>query len=420
MQWFLKVTFGEGGHVSEMRPQNRRNILGSRRVSVSDSSLRILVTGLIAQYPLGGLTWHYLQYPVGLMRMGHDVHYIEDTGQWPYNPMEEGISKGCTFNVAYLAEVMKRFGLGDRWAYRFRGGSEWYGLDEQRLHEIVHGADIVLNVSGVLEQPGTYVGPRSHLAFVDTDPVFTQLKVLRGQREFGKLVDQHDCHFTFGENIPRIEGLATGHDWIATRQPVVRSEWDNKESPRESFTTVMNWTSYKPIPYSGKTYGQKDLEFRRFLDLPARVEPTPLELAIGSGKTSRTPYDLLRHKGWHVVDPVVVCPDFASYRRYLQTSRGEWSVAKNGYVEGRSGWFSDRSACYLAAGRPVVVQDTGFTSAIPAGEGIVVFQTLDEATAAIQEVDANYARHASAALEIADEYFDAERVLGHIVETVMV
>jgi hypothetical protein len=185
---------------------------------------------------------------------------------------------------------------------------------------------------------------------------------------------------------------------------------------RDVFTTVMNWTSYKPVVYGNQSYGQKDVEFIRFGDLPSLVAPTVIEIAVNAGKTRKTPRQLLAHKGWHVVDPADVCPDFDSYRQYVETSKAEWSVAKNGYVLGQPGWFSCRSACYLAAGRPVVVQDTGFSHVLPVGEGLLAFTTVAEAVAAIKEVEAHYARHAKAARDIAAAYFSADAVLTRLVE----
>jgi hypothetical protein len=176
----------------------------------------------------------------------------------------------------------------------------------------------------------------------------------------------------------------------------------------------MNWTSYKPVAYGNRCYGQKDLEFVRFQELPSLVAPTALEIAVNAGKTRRTPRHLLAHKGWRVVDPAEVCPDLDSYRHYVESSKAEWSVAKNGYVVGRPGWFSCRSACYLAAGRPVAVQDTGFSTVLPVGEGLVPFSTLEEAAAAIENIEAHYERHAKAAREIAEAYFAADKVLTHL------
>ena len=201
---------------------------------------------------------------------------------------------------------------------------------------------------------------------------------------------------------------------------MVLEEWATADPPsRQAFTTVMNWTSYNAVEFRGATYGQKDEEFRRFIDLPAAVAPVVLELAINAGRTKRTPNDLLAHRGWRIVSPSEVCADLDGYRSYIQASRAEWSVAKHAYVAGRSGWFSCRSACYLAAGRPVAVQDTSFSPAIPAGEGVIAFSTLDEAAAAIREIESNYVRHARAARDIAETYFDAGGVLSRLIDAAM-
>jgi hypothetical protein len=378
------------------------------------SSLRIIVTGLIAQYPLGGVTWDYFQYVLGLAGLGHDVYYLEDTGQWPYNPTEGGVSAGCDYNVKYLAKLMARFGLADRWAYRFPWQSQWFGLSEQKRHEIIKSADLLIDVSGTLVCPWDY-RPVQRLVYIDSDPAFTQVKLARGQTDFQKIVDAHDIHFSFGETLADAVPM-TGHHWHPTRQPIVLSEWHSLADHRNTFTTVMNWTSYKPIIYDGKTYGQKDIEFKRFMKLPKLIPKAQLELAVNAGKTRRTPYEMLAHNGWQVVDPEKVCPDLDSYRTYIETSKAEWSVAKNGYVVGRSGWFSCRSACYLAAGKPVVVQDTGFSSVFPTGEGILPFSTLEEAVAAIEEVERNYEKHSKAARAIAEEYFDSDKVLTQLIE----
>ncbi len=225
----------------------------------------------------------------------------------------------------------------------------------------------------------------------------------------------HDVCFSYGECLSET-GPATGHHWYPLRKPIVLAEWKPSTPRREVFTTVMNWTSYKNITYEGKSYGQKDLEFMQFLDLPSMVTPTVLEMAIGSGKTRQTPRDLLIHKGWKLVDPLEVCLDFDGYRHYIESSKAEWTVAKNGYVQGQAGWFSGRSACYLAAGRPVVVQDTGFAPVVPTGEGILTFRTLEEAAAGIEEVNGNYQRHAKAACAVAEEYFDSDKVLAKLIE----
>ena len=379
-----------------------------------DSQLRIVVTGLVAQYPLGGVTWDYLQYPLGLARMGHDVYYLEDSGQWPYSPVEGGLAKEPDFNVRYVADVMQRFGLGERWAYRFPWQSQWFGLNKARREEVIASADLLINVSGTLDRPQDYRSAR-RMVYVDSDPMFTQIKLAKHQTYFQDQIDVHDLHFTFGES-PASEVPDTGHRWRPTRQPVVLSEWESQTPHRGVFTTVMNWTSYNDVEYEGRTYAQKDVEFLRFLELPQRVSPSVLEVAANVGKTRHTPKERLVHHGWRIVDPDEACPDLESYRAYIQSSQAEWSVAKQAYVAARTGWFSCRSACYLAAGRPVVVQDTGFSSTLPVGDGIVPFTTLEEAIEGVRSVEADYPRHAKAARAIAEECFDSSKVLQRLIE----
>lgn len=380
-----------------------------------DSRLRIIVTGLIAQYPLGGVTWDYIQYVLGLQRLGHDVYYLEDTGKWPFNPLQGGVAKDCAFNVDYLAGVMARFGLQDRWGYRFPWQSHWFGISGTRWDELCESADLLINVSGSLADPQKYRQVKC-MAYIDSDPVFTQVKLARGQQDFRRLLNVHDVYFSFGEALESPTVPATEYTWRPTRQPVVLESWQVRASCREVFTTVMNWTSYQPLSYRNQTYGQKDIEFKRFIDLPSRVPDTVLEIAVNAGKTRHTPRELLRHRGWRVVDPDEVCSDLDSYRSYIESSKAEWSVAKNGYVIGRPGWFSCRSACYLAAGRPVVVQNTGFETVLPTGEGIVSFSTLEEAVQAIAHVQAHYSQHRSAARSIAEEYFDSDKVLTKLID----
>lgn len=378
------------------------------------SSLRIVVSGLIAQYPLGGVAWDYLQYVVGLSRLGHDVYYLEDTGLWPYHPEQDGLAREPSYHVAYLSGLMSRFGLEDRWAYCFPHETQWFGLSDVDRASVLESADLLINVSCALQRPWRFdkVGCT---AFVDTDPVFTQIKLARGQADFQQAVDAHDVHFTYGEHFS--EAMPeTGHRWIPMRKPILISEWNPSAPHRDVYTTVMNWTSFNDLEYQGKKYGQKDSEFIRFVDLPKAVSPAILEMAVGSGKTRRMPKELLVHQGWHIVDPMAACPDFDGYRHYIENSKAEWTVAKHGYVVGQSGWFSGRSACYLAAGRPTIAQDTGFGAVLPTGEGILAFRNFDEAVHAIRMVEADYDRHAKAARAIAEDYFDSAKVLKGLVE----
>ena len=380
------------------------------------TKLRIVVTGLIAQHPrLGGVAWDYVQFAAGLARLGHDVYYLEDSGEWPY--LAEGgatkaswIADDPTPNVRHLATVMERFGLGDRWLYRFPIEPRWYGLPDDGRRQVLETADLLVNVSGTLVRPWEY-RQILRLAYVDSDPGFTQVKLAlpRGQKTFQRRLATHDVFFSFGERI-RETALANDVGWRPTRQPILLSEWTTESRPRNVFTTVMSWTSYRPLRHAGLSLGEKDVEFRRFVDLPRAVRPARLEVALGGTRherwesaagDARTPQEALSEAGWRVVDAAAVSGDLDAYRRYVRSSKAEWSVAKNGYVTGETGWFSCRSACYLAAGRPVVVQDTGFRDVLPVGEGVLAFATPEEAADAVRAVEGDYARHSRAARELA-------------------
>jgi len=392
--------------------------------------MNVIVAGLIGQYPIGGVTWDYVQYALGLGELGHDVTYLEDSEQWPYNPSDWAIGRDARFNAEYLERTLARFGLADRWAYRFPGGvlptgetiaERWYGLSDARRKSAVERADVLINVSSGIGDPTRYrTVPR--LVYVDTDPVFTQIRAVQDE-QFRAHLDAHDMHFTYGECLSDAVPV-TGHNWRAMRKPIAIRHWRTSAARGAAFTTVMNWTSYENVAWNGRRYGQKDEEFARFIDLPSRVRPTVLEVAVASKAPDRPapawvrrpPSDLLRRNGWRLVEPMEICGDAGGYRRYIESSRGEWTVAKNAYVLGRSGWFSGRTACYLAAGRPVVVQDTGFGGVIPTGQGVVTFRDVDEAVEGIRQVEADWPRHSKAARAIAEEYFDARKMVGRLID----
>jgi hypothetical protein len=394
-----------------------------------DGRLRIVVTGLIAQHAsLGGMTWHHLQYVLGFERLGHEVFYVEDSGEWPYEDgsVVPGRGPNCLPNLRHLAAVMARYGLADRWAFRCPVDRRWSGLPDQRRSAVLRSADLLVDVSGSLERPWEYrQGPV--LVYVDTDPVFAQIKLARGDPVFRTLVDAHDLHLTFGERLPA-DLIATGHDWRPTRQPIVLAEWTGNRPAGDAYTTVMSWSSYASEVFRGRRYGQKDVELRRFLSLPGAVRPAALELAIDlrppwTGSPARPDPDrdgaaaVLAAHGWRLADPTRTSRTPDAYRDYVVGSRGEWTVAKNGYVEGRSGWFSERSACYLAAGRPVIAQDTGFSDVLPVGEGLLAFTSFADAVEAVAVVESDHARHARAARAVAEECFDSARVLTRLVDT---
>jgi hypothetical protein len=377
--------------------------------------MRIIVTGLVAQYAFGGVAWDYLQYVEGFRQLGHDVFYLEDTEAWPYDPINNTITDDCSYNVRYLSDVMNRLGLGDRWIYRNGADGKYYGAST----DCCRTADLFLNVSGCGWLRDEYRAIPTKI-FLDSDPLFTQVALAQGAPDVRDRIAAHEYHFTFAENINAADCRipATGLRWRPTRQPVVL-DWFPRatETPRDVFTTVMNWVSYKPCEYAGATWGQKDVEFRKFLDLPERTSQK-FEIAMGLGQGKLRPTELILSKGWRLIEPSEHLPDPWTYRDYLRQSKGEWSVAKEGYVKSRSGWFSCRSACYLALGRPCVLQDTGWSKHYPTGNGLFAFATMAEALAGIAAVNADYAKHAAGARAVAEEMFDARKVLAAMLEQV--
>ena len=386
--------------------------------------MRILVTGLIGQYAFGGVTWDYLQYVLGFQKLGHEVWYLEDTATWAYDPIKQEPSADCSYNVNYLSRIMEKFGLGDRWVYRNEADGSYHGISNaQQAEKMIREADVLANVSGAcwLREVTTSI---PHKLFLDGDPMFTQIGLALGtNKDYVDRVRAHSDHFSFGLNIGKENCLVptAGLNWKPTVQPIALEYWqiskEDKLHPAQgAFTTVMNWASYKPQEFEGEEYGQKDIEFARFIDLPERVGLERMVVAMGQGVGQKRPTEELERKGWKILEPDKVLPDYETYRTFLQRSKGEWSIAKNGYVKSRSGWFSCRSACYLAAGRPVVVQDTGWSEYLPSGQGILKFNSLEEAVEGIKEISTHYSQHAHKARELAKEYFEAGKVCRQLLE----
>src|SRR5664280_2679030 len=349
--------------------------------------MRIIVTGLVGQYAFGGVAWDYLQYVEGFRQLGHDVFYLEDTEMWPYDPINNTISEDCSYNVKYLGEVMEKLGITNRWIYRNAPDGSYHGVSEAEAKKFCASADVFLNVSGCGWLRPEYLSIRKKI-FLDSDPMFTQVALATGKQDVIDRIRAQDCR------VP-----TTGLNWIPTRQPIVLDWWTTNDSApdggaqsRDVFTTVMNWVSYKGCEYGGETWGQKDVEFMKFIDLPQKTAQK-FEIAMGMGPGMKRPTELLQQKGWRIIEPSEHLPDPWKYRDYLRSSKGEWSVAKEGYVKSRSGWFSCRSACYLALGRPCVLQDTGWNKIYPTGHGLFAFSTMEEAIAGVDAVNANYAKH---------------------------
>jgi hypothetical protein len=392
--------------------------------------------GTLAADPWAGHAWVHMQLAAGLRRLGHDVHYIEATSVWPYDPVRKTKVDDSRYAAPYLGRVAESFGLGDRWAYR-RSYSDkrWLGPSGPQADELLATADAVFNVAGATlprTEEGLTVG---RLVFFDTDPPYNELGFANGDRNVPRTINQHDDFVTIGENIgtaaspvPPLPRLRS-----RTRQPVLVELWRCGPRSRREFTTVCNWRQDgRDIEFAGERYlWSKHHEFLKFIDLPKRTG-RPIELAMGledpgsvkpgfgdllpAAGMTQAERRLLEVNGWKLTDAHAFSRDVWSYRDYIEASSGEFSVAKDQNVRLRTGWFSDRSACYLAAGRPVVVQDTGFGTVLPVGEGLFAFNTTDEALAAFEVIESDYGRHSRAAREIAEEYFRAEKVLAQMLD----
>lgn len=380
--------------------------------------MRAIVTGMIATYPVGGVVWDYAQYALGLESLGWEVCYLEDTGTETYDPRRGEYLEDPAYGVAFLAESLRELSptMADRWHFRAMDG-RGHGLSAGRLAEALATADLFLNVSGGTLLREEYAVIRNKV-LIDSDPGWNHfVNYPRWDASPGWQGSlgyrAHDHFFTYAENLGgpgcRLPGL--GLDWHPTRPLVVPGLW-RPTPPGDTWTTVMTWNNFhRPVEHEGRTYGTKELEFPKIETLPSHLPGVRLEVATGG---SSPPVDRWRELGWHVVDSHGVSRSADEYRDYVQGSRGELSVAKNLYVDTRSGWFSCRSVCYLAAGRPVVLQDTGFSEAVPAGIGVLAFSDLDGARSAVEAVEADYDRHSRAAREIAIEEFGAEAVLGRL------
>ncbi|MGH2413764.1 MAG: hypothetical protein ACRDEA_08750 [Microcystaceae cyanobacterium] len=381
------------------------------------SRLRIVVLGYIVRGPLGGMAWHPLQYVMGLASLGHDVYFIEDSDDYPscYDPARGFTDTDPTYGLQFANSIFEQVGLGDRWAYYDAHTNSWLGSCAERIEEICATADLLLNVNGLnplrpwwLEVPAR--------ALIEGDSVFTQIRHLSdpAAREHAC---QHTAFFSCAENIglPQCSVPNDGLPWQVTRVPIVLDAWPVTPVTHSlsKFTTVMQWESYPAREYNGIRYGLKADSFASYMDLPERVGSI-LELAVSGAKT---PSDLLASKGWELREPPTQTP--WTYQQYIQQSKAEFSVAKHAFVTSNSGFFSDRSACYLATGRPVVIQETGFSNWLPTGAGVMAFRNLEEAIASIEEINSRYEFHCQAARAIAEEYFDAQKVLSRLLESTM-
>ena len=374
---------------------------------------RAVVAGALAQKrSFGGHTWVFLNWLLGLRRLGWDVLFLDSHGPDMYaSPSEE------TANLAYVRAVMEMFGLDPCWAVLDRRtGRSVAGLGRDEVTRRMRDADLLLNFSGYLQDEELIAAVATRV-FVDIDPGFWQMWCDLGLHD---AFAGYDRFVTVGTNIGRAGCMVPtcGREWIATWQPVVLEQWPVRVATRETITSIGSWRGpFAPIEYRGKIYGLRAREFRKFADLP-KLTGRDFELGLDISGGDVRDIELLSGGGWRLVDPRLVARDPLAYRDYLAASKAELMVAKSMYVETQSGWFSDRSACYLASGKPVVAQDTGLDGLLPVGEGLLRFRTPGEAAAAVESVLTDYRRHAVAAREIAADVFDSDRVLPALIDRV--
>ena len=380
---------------------------------------RVVLAGYLVRYPLGGYAWQALHFLAGLRALGCDVFFYEDTEYYgdAYVPGADAMTTDYDYGVRAAGDFLGAHGFGDAWAFWDAVRDRTYGAGVERTRAALAEADLFVNVAGV-NRVARSRRARAVSAYVDLDPAYTQIRLAEGDAALAAMVGEHDVHFTLGENVgtPACRVPTAGVHWRPIRQPIVAELWEPLAvDPAAPFTTVGRWDATgRDVTFAGEVFGwRKRTEWLQFVDLP---RTTGRRFCVAMDVASR-PDDLARltAAGWEVVDPLEVSRDPHVYRAFIRRSGGEFTVAKDVNVRLRSGWFSDRSACYLAAGRPVVNQDTGFDVQLPTGEGLFAFRTPADAVAAFAAIAADYPRHCRAARRIAEEYFAPARVLAELV-----
>jgi hypothetical protein len=378
--------------------------------------LRLVVLGMMGRCPFGGQTWLYLNWLRGLAANGHEVWYVEDDTVWPYDPAADTITDDCRYAVRHVERSLERVGLGGMWAFRLadRPDACW-GLSCQELNELYRSCDALLNIVGGTDLREEQLAARFRV-YVETDPVTNELRLDQGDEHTRIAFANHHAIVTYGENYgaPDCGVPLCGLTFHKTRQPVDLELWPAAyDAGAKYFTTIGNYRHEgQDVTWRGQTYRwSKHHEWERFIDLPRRTSQ-PFELAMKCGADDQR---LLERHGWRVVPAFEMSLDvFGRYPEYFRRSRAEFTVAKDQNVRLRSGWFSERDACYLATGKPVVSQETGFSNVIPTGRGLFGFTTPAEALAAIDAINGDYAGHCRAARELAEEYFEAKKVAGRM------
>jgi hypothetical protein len=377
--------------------------------------LTIILSGMIATTPYqGGATWAVLQYMLGLRRLGHTVYLVEPLEAAALSP--QGVELERSANAVYFRQVAADFGLMRTAALLLSGTRATVGLPYEQLEQVVRHTDILINISGMLTDEALIAHiPRR--VYLDLDPAFNQLWQISG---IDMRFANHTHFVTIGLTIgqPDCTAPTCGLHWITTPQPIVLAHWPVAERlAYDALTTVGHWRSYGSIEHEGRSYGQKAHSLRRFLTLP-RLTHERFLLALAIHANEQSDLTALAQNGWILLAPQRVAHTPAHYRRFIQRSKAEFGIAKSGYVLSRCGWFSDRSVCYLASGRPVLAQETGFSRFLPLGVGLFAFETSDDVLAGIAALQEDYDAHARAARAIAEEYFDSDKVLTRLVDLI--
>lgn len=377
---------------------------------------KIIVFGILFWYPLAGVTYQFLHYLIGLRKLGYDPYYIEDSARWVYDPRLNDLSPDATGNIEAVRPALEEHGFGDRWAYRSKqADGQCHGMSAAQIDALYREADAFLNVTGAQEIREEHLAIKRRI-YVESDPFPMQVKAAMGHEPTIQTLTAHDTLFTFGENVGAPDCLVpTGNfRWLPTRQPVAMDLWNSTPAGGDTYNTITTWHNKgKNVEWRGETwYWTKDREFEQFLDLP-RLRPVAIELATTVDEKIRA---LLTGRGWRQRDALDISRDGNAYRNYICQSRGEFTVARDQYVRPNTGWFSDRSACYLAAGRPVITQDTGFGKFYPSGQGLFAFKTMDDILRAVDTIESDYAGQCRAARDLAAEYFSAEKVVGSLMQ----
>jgi len=377
---------------------------------------RIVVMGFMGSIPIAGVIWQHIHYIVGLQRLGHDVFYIEDSARLPYNPVTFEVNEQFDYAAQLFRRLAREFDFENRWAFcaRFLKENPTVGLPLKRIRQLYQEADAVLNVCGTQEFNDDLL-KSERILYVESDPGVEQIKIDQKNKPTIDYLKRHHALFTFGENIGtrRFPVPLRGFKWFPTRQPVVVDLWKTNGGPPAPavFTSIANWSTsgLKDISWRGRKYlWSKSLEFLRFISAPRRAGET---FELTTNIKDLPTREKFEKNGWRLRLPFDLSIDYRLYHDYISQSKGEFTVAKDQYVRLNSGWFSDRSACYLAAGRPVITQETGFTRLYGQNLGLIAFKSLGEIVEGVKMINADYAKHSRAARAIASEIFDAKKVL---------